>query len=45
VAQLWLFWLAPLIGAVVAGLVTRWLHEPVLVTESVMVVEKSEVRI
>jgi aquaporin Z len=27
VAQLWLFWLAPIIGAVIAGLVTRWLHE------------------
>jgi aquaporin Z len=29
VSQLWLFWLAPLIGAVVAGLLSRWLHEPV----------------
>jgi aquaporin Z len=27
VSQLWLFWLAPIIGAVIAGLVTRWLHE------------------
>jgi len=27
VAQLWLFWLAPLIGAVLAGLVARWLHD------------------
>jgi aquaporin Z len=25
-AQLWLFWLAPLIGAVLAGLLARWLH-------------------
>ena len=24
--QLWLFWLAPLIGAGLAGLVQRWLH-------------------
>jgi aquaporin Z len=45
VAQLWLFWLAPIIGAVIAGLVTRWLQEPVLITESVVVVEKSEARI
>jgi aquaporin Z len=45
VAQLWLFWLAPLIGAVVAGAVTRWLHEPVIVTESVMVIEESQARI
>jgi aquaporin Z len=27
VAQLWLFWLAPIVGALIAGLVTRWLHE------------------
>src|SRR5271170_6345450 len=28
VGQLWLFWLAPIIGAVIAGLLSRWLHEP-----------------
>jgi len=28
ISQLWLFWLAPIIGAVIAGLLTRWLHEP-----------------
>lgn len=27
VAQLWLFWLAPLLGAAAAGLVSRWLHD------------------
>jgi aquaporin Z len=27
VAQLWLFWLAPIVGALLAGLVSRWLHE------------------
>jgi len=27
VSQLWLFWLAPIVGAVIAGLVSRWLHE------------------
>jgi aquaporin Z len=26
--QLWLFWLAPIAGAVIAGLLMRWLHEP-----------------
>jgi len=26
-AQLWLFWVAPLLGAIVAGWVARWLHE------------------
>jgi aquaporin Z len=29
IGQLWLFWVAPLVGAVIAGLLTRWLHEPV----------------
>jgi aquaporin Z len=28
IGQLWLFWLAPTVGAVLAGLVTRWLQEP-----------------
>jgi aquaporin Z len=27
VSQLWLFWLAPILGALIAGLVTRWQHE------------------
>ena len=27
VSQLWLFWLAPILGAAIAGFVTRWLHE------------------
>jgi len=27
--QLWLFWVAPILGAVIAGLLSRWLHEPV----------------
>jgi aquaporin Z len=34
VSQLWLFWLAPLIGAIIAGLVARWLHETEVVTET-----------
>ena len=25
--QLWLFWLAPIAGAVAAGLIATWLHE------------------
>ncbi|MGR5152899.1 aquaporin Z [Photobacterium swingsii] len=28
VSQLWLFWLAPLLGALVAGIVYRWLSPP-----------------
>ena len=29
VSQLWLFWIAPIVGAAIAGFVTRWLHEAV----------------
>jgi aquaporin Z len=42
IAQLWLFWLAPLAGAILAGLVTRWLYEPVQITEEVVVVEETQ---
>jgi aquaporin Z len=35
VSQLWLFWAAPLVGALVAGAVTRWLQEPL--TETIVV--------
>jgi aquaporin Z len=27
IAQLWLFWLAPILGAAIAGVVSRWQHE------------------
>ena len=27
IAQLWLFWLAPIFGAAIAGAVSRWQHE------------------
>jgi aquaporin Z len=33
VGQLWMFWLAPLIGAAVGGVVARWLYEPPEVVE------------
>ncbi|HEY8290645.1 MAG TPA: aquaporin, partial [Acetobacteraceae bacterium] len=42
VSQLWLFWLAPLLGACIAGLLDRWLYEPDMVTESVVVIESAE---
>jgi aquaporin Z len=42
ITQLWLFWLAPLVGAILAGLVTRWLYEPVQITEEVVVVEETQ---
>jgi aquaporin Z len=27
-AQLWLFWAAPLIGAAIGGVVARWMYQP-----------------
>ena len=38
IGQLWLFWLAPIIGAVLAGLYTRWLYPSE--TEATMVMEE-----
>jgi aquaporin Z len=43
ISQLWLFWLAPLFGAAVAGLVSRWLYEPVTVAETMIVVEATRI--
>jgi aquaporin Z len=39
IGQLWLFWIAPIAGAMVAGVVTRWLQEPVAV-ETVVIEEE-----
>jgi aquaporin Z len=40
IAQLWLFWIAPMIGAVIAGLLTRWMYEPEAIIETVVVEER-----
>jgi len=32
IAQLWMFWLAPLLGAALAGIFSKWLQTPALVT-------------
>jgi aquaporin Z len=39
IGQLWLFWVAPLLGAAVAGFVARWLYDEGQVIENVVVVE------
>jgi len=44
IAQLWLFWLAPIIGAALAGFFTRWLYQDELVTVGTVVVEEQRVR-
>ena len=43
IAQLWLFWLAPIIGAALAGFLTRWLYEEELVTVQTTVVEETRI--
>ncbi|WP_253367896.1 MULTISPECIES: aquaporin Z [Methylorubrum] len=37
IAQLWLFWLAPIAGAIAAGVVARWLYEPADIVETTIV--------
>ncbi len=40
VGQLWLFWLAPVAGALIAGVVGRILYEPSSMIETVVIDEK-----
>src|SRR5271168_2001756 len=40
IAQLWLFWIAPIIGAVIAGLLARWMYEQEDIIETVVVEER-----
>ncbi len=39
-AQLWLFWVAPLIGAVIAGLLARWLYAEKKIEDTIVVEER-----
>ena len=39
IGQLWLFWVAPIIGAVIAGLLTRWMYESEAIIETTVVEE------
>jgi len=39
ISQLWLFWLAPSTGAVIAGLLTRWMYEPEAIVQTTGVEE------
>src|SRR6516225_4727962 len=40
IAQLWLFWVAPIIGAVIAGLLARWIYEHEAIVGTVVVEER-----
>lgn len=40
ISQLWLFWLAPLAGAFVAGLLARWLYDPESIASTIVVEER-----
>ena len=40
IAQLWLFWVAPIIGAVIAGLLTRWMYETEAIVDTIVVEER-----
>jgi len=43
IRQLWLFWLAPIIGAALAGFLTRWLYHDELVAVGTVVVEEERI--
>jgi len=40
IGQLWLFWVAPIIGAVIAGLLARWMYEHEAIVGTVVVEER-----
>jgi aquaporin Z len=40
VDQIWLFWLAPIVGAVIAGLLTKWLYQQEAILETTIVEER-----
>jgi aquaporin Z len=39
IGQLWLFWLAPIAGAVIAGLLTRWMYQEEAILDTIVVEE------
>ena len=39
VGQLWLFWIAPIVGAMIAGALARWMYEQEALVETIVVEE------
>jgi len=40
IGQLWLFWLAPIAGAMLAGALTRWMYEEEKIVDTIVVEER-----
>jgi aquaporin Z len=40
VSQLWLFWVAPIVGAMIAGALARWMYEPEELIQTIVVEER-----
>lgn len=40
IGQLWLFWLAPIVGAMAAGALARWMYEPDTLIDTIVVEER-----
>ena len=40
IAQLWLFWLVPIVGAIVAGLLAHWMYEQEAIIDTTVVEER-----
>ncbi len=38
--QLWLFWLAPIVGAMIAGRLSRWMYEQEAIIDTIVVEER-----
>jgi aquaporin Z len=39
ISQLWLFWLAPIVGAVIAGLLAHWMYEQEAIVDTTVIEE------
>ena len=40
IGQLWLFWIAPILGALIAGWLTRWMYEQEAIVDTIVVEER-----